>query len=265
MEIIEEGKVVEKKDYASKGVGNAGLTLGIIGTALGAYALSGRNSGWNLFGGSSTMPENVNILASGLTGANGTNAPTAFQAWEQGCDNYLKATTQFYEGLLNEQEQRFNDRQTIDSQMFSLYKSQVDGDFGLYQNQRNGFDGLNKKLNESTFALYKSQRDNKDELLNRITALETKQAVADAVEPWRARVLDMQIGSVNAAAQNGIAIEAERRCCNDGKIVNYANSTFYPIAVANVTTGTTTTLRNLFNPLQSGCNCSCGSTVQPNI
>lgn len=28
MEIIEEGKVVEKKDYASKGVGNAGLTLG---------------------------------------------------------------------------------------------------------------------------------------------------------------------------------------------------------------------------------------------
>jgi hypothetical protein len=264
MEIIEESNT-QKKEYASKGTGNAGLTLGIIGTALGAYALSRGNSGWNLFGGSTSMPENVNILASGLGTANGTNAPTAFQAWEQGCENYLKATTNFYEGLLAEQEQRFNDRQTIDSQMFSLYKSQVDGDFGLYQNQRNGFDGLNKKLNESTFALYKSQRDSNDALLNRITALETKQAVADAVEPWRAKVLDMQIGSVNAAAQNGIAIEAERRCCNDGKIVNYANSTFYPIAVANVTTGTTTTLRNLFNPLQSGCSCSCGSTVQPNI
>jgi hypothetical protein len=262
MDIIEkEVSQDSKKEYASKGVGNAGLTLGIIGTALGAYALSGRNS--SLFGNSS-MPENVNILASGL-GNNGTNAPTAFQAWENSCENYLKATTNFYEGMLSEQEQRFADRQTIDSQMFSLYKSQVDGDFGLYQSQRNGFDGLNKKFNESTFALYKNQRDSYDALSNRIAQLETKQAVADAVEPWRARVIDMQICNVNNAAQNGIALEAERRCCNDGKIVNYANSTFYPIAVANVTTGTTTTLRNLFNPLQSGCSCSCGSTVQPNI
>jgi hypothetical protein len=58
--------------------------------------------------------------------------------------------------------------------MFSLYKSQVDSDFGLYQNQRNGFDGINKKLNESTFALYKAQRDNFDTLSNRISQLETK-------------------------------------------------------------------------------------------
>jgi hypothetical protein len=239
--------------------------LGIAGTALGLLALGNRSNGWGLFGGSSSMPENISIMASGLGTANGTNAPTAFQAWEQGCDNYLKATTNFYEGQLAEQEQRFSDRQTIDSQMFSIWKSQVDGDFGLYQSQRNGFDGLNKKFNESTFALYKNQRDNFDALSGRISALETKQAVADAVEPWRAKVLDMQINCVNNAAQNGIALEAERRCCNDGKIVNYANSTFYPIAVANVTNGTTTTLRNLFNPLQSGCSCSCGSTVQPNI
>jgi hypothetical protein len=260
---VEESNQSTKKEYASKGVAGTGLGLGIAGTALGLLALNGRNSGWNLFGGSS-MPENINIMTSGL-GANGTNAPTAFQAWEQGCDNYLKATTNFYEGLLSEQEQRFNDRQTIDSQMFSLYKSQVDGDFGLYESQRNGFDGLNKKFNESTFALYKNQRDNYDALSNRISQLETKQAVADAVEPWRAKVLDMQIGSVNNAAQAGIALEAERRCCADGKIVNYSNSTFYPIAVANVTTGTTTTLRNLFNPLQGGCSCQCGSSVQPNI
>ena len=35
--IIKEKEIVhedERKDYASKGVGNAGLTLGIIGTAL---------------------------------------------------------------------------------------------------------------------------------------------------------------------------------------------------------------------------------------
>ena len=42
--IIKEKEIVhedEHKDYASKGVGNAGLTLGIIGTALGAWAVAG--------------------------------------------------------------------------------------------------------------------------------------------------------------------------------------------------------------------------------
>jgi hypothetical protein len=103
MEIIEkEVTSGEKKEYASKGVAGTGLGLGIAGTALGLLALSGRNSGFGLFGNSS-MPENINILTSGL-GANGTTAPTAFQAWEQGCDNYLKATTNFYEGMLSEQE-----------------------------------------------------------------------------------------------------------------------------------------------------------------
>lgn len=50
--VVKEKEVVhddERKDYASKGVGNAGLTLGIIGTALGALAVS-RNRG-GLFGG----------------------------------------------------------------------------------------------------------------------------------------------------------------------------------------------------------------------
>ena len=59
--IIKEKEIVhedEHRDYASKGVGNAGLTLGIIGTALGAWAVS-RNRG-GLFGGGwgAGMPEN---------------------------------------------------------------------------------------------------------------------------------------------------------------------------------------------------------------
>lgn len=50
--IIKEREIVhedERKDHASEGVGNAGLTSGIIGTALGAWAVS-RNRG-GLFGG----------------------------------------------------------------------------------------------------------------------------------------------------------------------------------------------------------------------
>ena len=45
----------------SSGVAKAGLTLGIIGTALGAYALNRRGIG--LCGNNYGMPENVNINA----------------------------------------------------------------------------------------------------------------------------------------------------------------------------------------------------------
>lgn len=84
-----DAKVVEKKiyeegkkhdDYASKATGNAGLTLGIIGTALGAGAwlLGGNNR--SVFGslGGSNMPENVNINAYGANAS--SNQPTALHS-----------------------------------------------------------------------------------------------------------------------------------------------------------------------------------------
>lgn len=43
--------------------------------------------------------------------------------------------------------------------------------------------------------------------------------------------------------------ECRERKCADNTIVNYANATFYPKQVANVTTGTTTTAQVLYNPL----------------
>lgn len=60
-EIIKEKEYVHdenRKEYASKSVGNAALATGIIGTALGAAAIWGRGRG---FGIGSGMPENVNI------------------------------------------------------------------------------------------------------------------------------------------------------------------------------------------------------------
>ena len=47
---------------------------------------------------------------------------------------------------------------------------------------------------------------------------------------------------------NRIQLEAERRCCADNAIVTYANATFYPKMVADVTVGTTTTAQTLYNP-----------------
>ena len=60
---------------------------------------------------------------------------------------------------------------------------------------------------------------------------------------------------VRAELSKDIKIEAERRCCADNSIVTYANATFYPKQVADVTTGTGTTAQTLYNPLPKcgGC------------
>ena len=48
--------------------------------------------------------------------------------------------------------------------------------------------------------------------------------------------------------------EADERCCGDNSIVTYANATFYPKLVADVTAGTTTTPQATYNPVY---NCGC--------
>lgn len=56
-----------------------------------------------------------------------------------------------------------------------------------------------------------------------------------------------------------INLEAERRCCGDNSIVTYANATFYPKMVADVTTGTGTTAQTLYNPLPKCDKCCNGN------
>ena len=260
MEIIEKVKEIEKepaKEYASKGV--AGTALGVGIGALALSLLNGR--GFGLFGNSwgySGMPQNVNINAD-VDGVS-SSSPTAFGVWEKECEDNLKQQADMYNLALSNQYQRFNDRQTLNSELFSIWKGQVDADFGLYKSTRDSFDVVNKRITDDSFALYKNQRDNFDALSSRISTLETKQAVADAVEPWRAKVLDMRINGVAAASQAGINLEAERRCCSDSKIVNYVNSTFVPQMIVDFTTGTTTHSENTYNPL-----CSCCSPCDKNF
>ena len=64
------------------------------------------------------------------------------------------------------------------------------------------------------------------------------------------------IAAVESRLDSKIKLEAERRCCADNAIVRYANATFYPKMVADVTVGTTTTAQTLYNPLPD-CGC-CG-------
>lgn len=118
--------------------------------------------------------------------------------------------------------------------------------FGLYKGYRDADDAIINKHNADAFSLYKYSRDGFDVLQGEISELKTKLAVTDAIQPWR-----------DKAIYDAIALEAERRCCADNKIVNYSNLMFYPVSVADVTVGTTATTRTTFNPL---CGC-CGTTM----
>jgi hypothetical protein len=114
--------------------------------------------------------------------------------------------------------------------------------FGLYKGYRDADDAIIAKHNEDSFALYKYSRDGFDSMQKEISDLKTKLAVAEAVQPWK-----------DKSIYDAIALESERRCCADNKIVNYSNQMFYPVSIADVTTGTTSTARLPFNPICGCC------------
>lgn len=120
-------------------------------------------------------------------------------------------------------------------------QSQEESFFGLYKTVRDADDAIIAKHNQDAFSLYKYSRDGFDAMQKEISDLKTKLAVAEAVQPWK-----------DKSIYDAIALEAERRCCNDGKIVNYSNLMFYPVSTADVTVGTTSTARIPFNPV---CGC----------
>lgn len=71
-------------------------------------------------------------------------------------------------------------------------------------------------------------------------------------------VVNQKTADSFALVQQDIKMEAERRCCGDNSIVTYANATFYPKMVADVTTGTGTTAQTLYNPIPK-CGSCCGN------
>ena len=116
------------KEYASNAKGNAGLTLGIIGTALGGI-LSMKSGIFNgLFGG-------------GESGNHG-GCPTGDlynERKEQ--EDFVALTKQYYEGVIGTQA-------SINQKFFDLYKMNVDNSFGLYKGQRDSKDELVARINE---------------------------------------------------------------------------------------------------------------------
>ena len=127
-------------------------------------------------------------------------------------------------------EDRMADMKEYHSEMFQNYKF-----------TRDSIDAVLAKHNADAFALFQGYSNQNMVLQKEIDDLKTKIAINEAIKPYEQKMM-----------YDAIALEAERRSCADNKIVNYLNSNFYPISVADVTTGTTTTQRLLSNPL---CGC----------
>ena len=196
------------------GKANAGLTLGIIGTALGAWALFGNRGNSGILGGLGSTAgtldgANINIngvpSAGGYAGmgyANGITSPSAFQAWEHSCDGVLNLTNAMW-GLKVQGMQADAAHREVDvAEKFSLYKGQVDADFGLYKSTRDGFDVLSAKQNQDAFNLYKSQRDADDALAQRISNLEQQVAVNTAIRPYQDKLIQCEIDKAFTAGIN---------------------------------------------------------------
>lgn len=155
-EIIDQsGKM---HDVASNAKANAGLTTGIIGTALGGLLTVGGLGG---------------LLGMGKNGGNQKDNCTftnedLFIERKQ-AQNYIGLTKEYYEG-------RIDNIQGLNSAFFESYKRNVNDAFMLYKNQRDmydtvnkeqhdNYDKLNQKIIDTSFGLYKNQRYEKDNLL----------------------------------------------------------------------------------------------------
>lgn len=203
MEIIE--KQVEKVKEVPYGYGyydgygrnvvgkaNAGLALGIVGTVLGGAALFGNRRNGLLGVGSNGDGANIAIASCGYAGGNNV-APTAFQAWEKECEDTLALQKGLYDWALAQQSQRFADRQTLNTELFNVWKGQVDADFGLYKSTRDGFDVLRAEHNTDAFNLYKSQRDSDDAILKELSDLKAQVAINAAIRPYQDKLIQCEI------------------------------------------------------------------------
>ena len=192
-----DAKVVEKKiyeegkkhdDYASKATGNAGLTLGIIGTALGAGAwlLGGNNR--SVFGSlGSNMPENVNINTYGANSS--SNQPTALQVMEKECEDEVKLLTDMFGLKLDTDNKFYAMRETDIAEKFSMYKGATDAINAENRRAMQAEFGLYKSQIDADFGLYKNQRDQYDALQAKYSDLDKKVAVMEALTPYKEKLM----------------------------------------------------------------------------
>lgn len=205
--IYEEGKHdydrIERKSRSGFGMGLAGVLTG--GAAL--LSVFGRRGGGLLGGiggeGGGGVPENVNINTNSLGGGGGGRiAPTAFEAYDKGCEEALALTNAIWGMKVSTMQSMYDMRQVDSQEKFNLYQSQINADFNLYKSQRDGDDALAAKQNQDAFNLYVNQRNGFDALSSRIGCLEKEVAVGAAVRPYQDKLIQCEIEKAFTAGIN---------------------------------------------------------------
>lgn len=197
-------------EYASKATADAGLTTGIIGTALGAL-----NSG--IFNGG----------LGGLVGGGNAAADLSGMAAGAALAAALGAGG------------RCSEDKTVNRYELSLQQKLAEKDAQIALRDANTY-GDQKMLE-----MYKYI----DGQLKDIRGALCAQSVHNQKTEDSFTVAMNDLAAVKAELLKEVQMEAERRRCGDNSIVTYVNATFYPKQVADVTTGTTTTAQTLYNPL----------------
>ena len=178
---------VERKARNAFGTGLAGTITG--GLALLNQAGGGKGL-FGLFGGEGNDGGNGGGARHGGMHAP-CNGPTPFDAWAKAANDEVAL-----------ERQMAGAREVDVNEKFQLWKSQVDGDFGLYKVSRDLYDNSTAALNTAAFGLYKSQRDGFDVLSARITALEKDVAINTAIRPYQDQLLQCRINEVYTAGIN---------------------------------------------------------------
>lgn len=209
----------------SSSVAKGGLTTGIIGTSLGALALLG------------TGANGLGNLVGGLGGRNVGVGQTymdliAMQAlMNSGCGCGCHATA------------------CESDHMVTRYDADKDAKIAHLETQVALRDS-NTYTDQKMIELYK-------DINARLRGLEGQigqQAVINQANADNFKLVSQQIDC--CCEKQTAALEAEKaaRCCGDNSIVNYANATFYPQMIANMTVGTTARAQETWNPVT---NCGC--------
>lgn len=152
---------------------------------LGALFGNRRSAGASILGGTcggmlGDGSTNINVL--GATAGSGSGAPTAFQAWEKSCEDILALQGGLYQWALTQQNQRFEDRERLNSELFGVY---IDG--------RNRTDALIEKNNTDHFNLYKYTRDADDDIRKELSELKAELAVTKAIRPYQDKLIQCEM------------------------------------------------------------------------
>ena len=128
--------------------------------------------------------------------------PSAFDVWAKESSDIFNAQKALYDYALLDQSERFNDRQSLNAELFGLYKSQIDADFGLYKSQRDANDLTNARLTNEIFSLYKSTRDEDDAIRKELCDLKAQVAINSAVRPYQDKLIQCEIDKAFTAGIN---------------------------------------------------------------